>query len=1099
MRSAGRTACFIAVVITASFAFMATDVRAGQFPQCGDQKDNDADGKADFVGGDPGCVDALDDDESNPPTGPTCDLGLSTCMNVPDATSCVDGVCISGKTLQPIAGTTCTCKEIGKCAADFSCGAKTGDGAAACPQGQKVEWSADGTVCALQNGNGACFRCIDDSAPGGQPNDPAPMCPVNCDVDLDCGTQTQCSKVQLPDGTKTNADLCWMDPDAKMCVKKCLVPRCISKKCELAPPVEGSPGFPYVPCGTDQCGPPRCGDGVTQAGEDAKDPGGLGNGQTCDIFQSTCTNVPGATACKDGVCISGQTLKPIPGTTCTCSVPLPRPKLDCSNGYRTVSGKLSPTPSCAGGWYIQGPDKTCNCIMAALPGASPLAPVASLLGGSSLLASSIINNCSVSCVRLTCGPGDACFALMGWNTVMQQCAPADCAGREEECGMPDQRYGASMKSWEMCPGTAVDPPDDDPVDPTDPPGTPSPEDGEECDDANNAANDGCSPTCKKERCGDGTVQQKGADGKPNTADDEKCDDGNLEVGDGCSNTCAIESCGNGVHDQGEECDDGAKNSDTAPGACRTDCTLPKCNDGVVDVRKADAGFDEQCDCGPDAEGGACDIEFEGRPARCEGCRLSYCGDGFQDNDGIDGKTGTLDDELCDAGPFNSDGLPAGAACENAAQCKGLPCVNGQCTQTSCTSSADCSGGLKCVKGMCRPGGCTSDAECVAGTKCDAYGNCSACTLNSDCASGLCYPNAQCAPMDLKLPDPKVYGCRLDCKPARCGDGIKDTAVGETCDEGVKMMKCNGFPQPACDCAVPTWGNPPFDTTCCPQNQYCSIWPTETCPVNCGVASGTRPGECHDGLLPTEKEMCDVYQALGSTDSKTGKVLMRPNRDGANDGWIVNQPTIEKMYVTVDHAPVTKSGTWIPNAPGASPDGAFIRSTKDGASMVFHLWDAPTLAAWPVTSVSVRVSADFTGTGKAWILSEAQMLPIRNRPPITVGTLNDAVLKVVALPGAKKLEFRLLTTSTREELLSPASVVSSVAMGTNTKIDVDALEIVINTAGPTLDKALCPLCQYPRCGDMIEQDGEGCDDGNNDSNDGCSDKCQAEICALPVGG
>src|SRR6185312_15601985 len=31
-------------------------------------------------------------------------------------------------------------------------------------------------------------------------------------------------------------------------------------------------------------------------------------------------------------------------------------------------------------------------------------------------------------------------------------------------------------------------------------------------------------------------------------------------------------CGNGMLDPGEDCDDGANNSDTVPGACKTNCT-----------------------------------------------------------------------------------------------------------------------------------------------------------------------------------------------------------------------------------------------------------------------------------------------------------------------------------------------------------------------------------------------------------------------------------------------------------------------------------------------------------------------------------------------
>jgi cysteine-rich repeat protein len=45
-------------------------------------------------------------------------------------------------------------------------------------------------------------------------------------------------------------------------------------------------------------------------------------------------------------------------------------------------------------------------------------------------------------------------------------------------------------------------------------------------------------------------------------------------------------CGNGVLEQLEDCDDGLANSDEAPDACRSDCSLPACGDAVVDAGEA---------------------------------------------------------------------------------------------------------------------------------------------------------------------------------------------------------------------------------------------------------------------------------------------------------------------------------------------------------------------------------------------------------------------------------------------------------------------------------------------------------------------------------
>lgn len=88
-------------------------------------------------------------------------------------------------------------------------------------------------------------------------------------------------------------------------------------------------------------------------------------------------------------------------------------------------------------------------------------------------------------------------------------------------------------------------------------------------------------------------------------------------------------CGNGIIEQGQQCDDGANNSDTEPDACRTNCRLPRCGDGVVDS-------DEECD---DGSGNSNSI-----PNACRrDCTLPRCRDGVRD-------TG----EECDLGERNGE-------------------------------------------------------------------------------------------------------------------------------------------------------------------------------------------------------------------------------------------------------------------------------------------------------------------------------------------------------------------------------------------------------------------------------------------------------------
>lgn len=60
---------------------------------------------------------------------------------------------------------------------------------------------------------------------------------------------------------------------------------------------------------------------------------------------------------------------------------------------------------------------------------------------------------------------------------------------------------------------------------------------EECDDGDTISGDGCSAACVVEFCGDGVINNAGA---------ELCDDNNTDDGDGCDSDCTPTSCGNGI-------------------------------------------------------------------------------------------------------------------------------------------------------------------------------------------------------------------------------------------------------------------------------------------------------------------------------------------------------------------------------------------------------------------------------------------------------------------------------------------------------------------------------------------------------------------------
>lgn len=263
------------------------------------------------------------------------------------------------------------------------------------------------------------------------------------------------------------------------------------------------------------------------------------------------------------------------------------------------------------------------------------------------------------------------------------------------------------------------------------------EDGDgavDCDDSDCRDAEECQGP---ENCGDGVLQAA-----------EECDDANTEPGDGCDERCELESgfvndCGDGVAVgvAGEECDDGAENSDVDPDACREDCTLATCGDEVTDSG-------EECDDGPtDVESTCTDectvIESCGdgvvdEPEQCDdanadpgdGCHLclltgeSSCGDGvyapaFEDCD-LD--MGCADSQVCRmcecVDPVCGDEVLEGAEeCESADDCG-----DGQrCDDCACVD-AICGDGVLDVGEACDGSDdpCGGDGFCNDDCACEAY-------------------------------------------------------------------------------------------------------------------------------------------------------------------------------------------------------------------------------------------------------------------------------------------------------------------------------------------------------------------------------------------
>jgi cysteine-rich repeat protein len=287
--------------------------------------------------------------------------------------------------------------------------------------------------------------------------------------------------------------------------------------------------------------------------------------------------------------------------------------------------------------------------------------------------------------------------------------------------------------------------------------------GEQCDDGNNINGDGCNADCQSEFCGDGVLQ-------PDLG--EQCDDGNTVSGDGCQADCKLPICGDNIVDPGEECDDGAANSDTAPDACRTDCTVPICGDNVVDTG-------EECDDGNNVDGDGCSANCTREPATIGDFVWNDLDrDGIQDANepGLEEVTVNLLDCTGDVvettttdinGFYSFTVFPDEVVFEWRVE---FMLLNGF------TFSPKDQGGNDATDSDADP--LTGETDVcipfVAGANNDTW---DAGMYQSVCGDGFLDEGEECDPQDPGGP----ADCRADCTIPVCGDGIVDP--GEACDDG----------------------------------------------------------------------------------------------------------------------------------------------------------------------------------------------------------------------------------------------------------------------------------------------------------------------------
>ena len=280
------------------------------------------------------------------------------------------------------------------------------------------------------------------------------------------------------------------------------------------------------------------------------------------------------------------------------------------------------------------------------------------------------------------------------------------------------------------------------------------------------------------------------DGEVNGA--ETCDDGNLDMSDGCLNSCVLASCGDGVLHVGvEACDD--ENDDNTD-ACTDRCEIASCGDGYLQ------------------EGEVCDEG--GESATCNSdCTLAMCGDGVANtssgeecDESGDGLTCNADCSLSRCGDGNLNPI-AGEVCDD----------DNSDTDDGCSETCEVEDGYVCD-------GEPSTCDTVCGDNVQA--GLEACDDGNTETEGCEYGLTSCTV------------CAADCTNAAgliryCGDGVVEAGEGEACDDG------NTDADDGCS------------ETCEVEDGYVCDDEPSTCDTVCGDSVQAGLEACDDGNTETE--------------------------------------------------------------------------------------------------------------------------------------------------------------------------------------------------------------------------------------------------------
>jgi len=474
--------------------------------------------------------------------------------------------------------------------------------------------------------------------------------------------------------------------------------------------------------------PAVCGDGTLQEGEECDD-GNTENGDGCDNNCTTedgwdCTAPPCEPICGDGI-IAGDE--------------------ECDDGNTESGDGCGNNCTTEDGWDCTNP---------------PCEPIC----GDGI----ITGNEACDDGNTTNGDGcsESCSTEIGWDCSAGECEAVCGDGQtlgDEECddgntSIETCDYGAAACTVCGTDCTFV-------AGLTQSCGDGTQQANEACDDGiaqdggvgnSNTTPDACREDCTLPICGDNVQDSQ-----------EQCDDGNTDIeacdyGESdctvCGSLCTLvpgvtQSCGDGTLQGAEECDDGVAhdggvgNSNTAPDACRENCTQAYCGDGIQDTNEA---------CDP---GSSVDLYCAYGEPSCSVCNenceqvdgwAQFCGDGMMhENEDCDDGT--------DPNSGNSD--------ERADACR-TTCVEASCGDGWVDSGEQCDDGNNDLGDGC-------DTACLVEDDWDCFGSPSVCVpLTPDAPGETCETAAAILASSGSLTG--FYGEENNYEPGDLGDGTSCT-------------------------------------------------------------------------------------------------------------------------------------------------------------------------------------------------------------------------------------------------------------------------------------------------------------------------------------